>query len=217
MTIGEKIQEARKKAGISQLELAARMNTKSAAISQWEGNKRIPKSENMIKIADALGTEIAELLMLPPEINRERVRRAAYAVCEAGKQLESCKQDGASADAVAEAEKVFTATHEVLDALILPAILEHQSDLAQRRAQAAASHAQEDIFQPLPEEAQDTAQAQEDFREMLWPLIHQTVHSQEDGEALARLISEYKKLNDAGRAELIRRAEEMTYVPAYDK
>lgn len=217
MTIGEKIQEARNKAGVSQRELAARVNAQGAAISQWENDKRTPKTEIMIKIADALGIGIAELLVLPPQCDRERINKMTEAVRKAGEQLESWKREKAPAENIAEAEKVLRATTDVLDEAIVYARLEHQRDLAQKKAQAVSLPEQEDIPAFPASSHEDALELQEKMQETVQSLIWQTVHSAEDGEALAKLIAAYKKLNGAGRMELIKRAEEMTYVPAYDK
>lgn len=219
MTIGEKIQEARKKAGISQLELSSKMNTKSAAISQWESNKRIPKTENLLKIADALEIGLGELLMLSPEVDREQISKASTAVRGASERLDCLKQENAPGKEIEEAERVFTVTVDVLSGIILSARLEHERDLAERRLQLAESSlSTQKVILPAPAAAaHDEPVEWEGMQEMLRSLICQTVHSPEDGECLAKLISAYKKLNSEGRTELIKRAEEMAYVPAYDK
>ena len=55
MTIGEIIQLARKKAGITQKELGERLGVSGSMIGQWENDLRKPKSETLEKISDALG------------------------------------------------------------------------------------------------------------------------------------------------------------------
>ena len=63
MTIGECIQQARKKTGISQKELGARLGVSGSMIGQYENDLRRPKAETVQKIADALGTTILEITM----------------------------------------------------------------------------------------------------------------------------------------------------------
>lgn len=67
--IGDKIKEARKKAGITQQELANRLETTPQNLSQYENGKRQPKLETLDKIATALGIDVWDLYddyELPP-------------------------------------------------------------------------------------------------------------------------------------------------------
>lgn len=61
MTIGEKIRNARKAAGLTQKELAQRLGLSFQSIAQWENDLRKPKIETIQKIADALGITVWEL------------------------------------------------------------------------------------------------------------------------------------------------------------
>jgi len=61
MNTGEKIKQAREKAGMTQAELAKKLNVTQAMISAYEKNKRNPKPETIKKIADALQIYPAEL------------------------------------------------------------------------------------------------------------------------------------------------------------
>lgn len=61
MTTGERIKSARKRAGLTQSELAEKLNIPYQSIGQWERNVRNPKAETLIKIANALGCEVWEL------------------------------------------------------------------------------------------------------------------------------------------------------------
>lgn len=56
-TIGEKIQEARIEAGLTQRELARRLGIKPPNISQYERGVKTPKFETILRIADALGVD----------------------------------------------------------------------------------------------------------------------------------------------------------------
>lgn len=58
MEIGERIREARKKCGLTQKQLAEKLNISYQQIGQYEKGTRRPKSENLQKIADALGVNI---------------------------------------------------------------------------------------------------------------------------------------------------------------
>lgn len=64
MTTGERIKNARKQAGMTQKELAEKLNIPFQNISAWERNDRNPKYETLLRIADALGIHIYQLLFL---------------------------------------------------------------------------------------------------------------------------------------------------------
>ena len=61
MTTGQLIKAARIKAGLTQRQLADKLNISFVNISQWENGTRNPKIETLKKIADALGVEVWEL------------------------------------------------------------------------------------------------------------------------------------------------------------
>ncbi len=71
-TTGEKIRIARTKAGLSQGELANRLDVTQSLIGQYERGVRNPKPSTIQRIADALGIPFTELLpvdaikQLPP-------------------------------------------------------------------------------------------------------------------------------------------------------
>lgn len=60
--IGQLIQKARKEAGLTQVELGARLGVSGSMIAQWENDLRNPKYENIGRIADALGCSVEDLL-----------------------------------------------------------------------------------------------------------------------------------------------------------
>ena len=65
MTVGERIKEARKKAKMTQNELAQKMGIPFQSISQWERDLRKPKYETLARIATALGCNISDLTGAP--------------------------------------------------------------------------------------------------------------------------------------------------------
>ena len=54
MTIGQLIQKARKEAGLTQVELGARLGVSGSTIAQWENDLRKPKNETAWRIYAAL-------------------------------------------------------------------------------------------------------------------------------------------------------------------
>lgn len=57
MTVGERIKEARKKAGMTQADLAKKLNISYVNISQLEKNQRNPTLETLQRIAAALNMD----------------------------------------------------------------------------------------------------------------------------------------------------------------
>lgn len=51
MTFGEKLFQLRKVRGLSQEELAGKLNTSRQAISKWENNNGYPETEKIIMIS----------------------------------------------------------------------------------------------------------------------------------------------------------------------
>ena len=61
MDIGKNLYELRKKNGITQETLAFEMGVSVAAVSKWENDATSPDTLNLVKIADALDTEVEYL------------------------------------------------------------------------------------------------------------------------------------------------------------
>ena len=61
MTTGERIQKARKAAGLSQKELGKKLGVSASMIGQYENDLRIPKIETLEKISAALNVKISSL------------------------------------------------------------------------------------------------------------------------------------------------------------
>lgn len=62
MNLGEKIKERRKQTGLSQEQLAERLNVSRQAITKWETNKGIPDIANLIAISDEFELSLDELI-----------------------------------------------------------------------------------------------------------------------------------------------------------
>lgn len=67
--IGERLARLRKEKGLSQEELAGRLNVTRQAVSNWERGKTQPDLEMVGKLADLLGTNVAHLLGRSSEEN----------------------------------------------------------------------------------------------------------------------------------------------------
>lgn len=62
MTIGNRIQEARKRVGLTQEELGERIGVTGVAIMRYEKDKRQPRIEQLMAIAAALGVPVQQLI-----------------------------------------------------------------------------------------------------------------------------------------------------------
>lgn len=61
MSVGERIIELRKAQNISQVQLAKALQISRQAVSKWENDQSLPDTENMIRLADVLDTDIEYL------------------------------------------------------------------------------------------------------------------------------------------------------------
>lgn len=60
--IGKFIAECRKQKGLTQLQLAEKLNITDKAVSKWERGRAVPDSSIMLGLCDALGINVNELL-----------------------------------------------------------------------------------------------------------------------------------------------------------
>ena len=70
MTIGQRIRDARKNAGMTQTELAQKLNVPFQSISQWERDLRNPKFDTIQRIADALEIHPFDLMGIDEEMRK---------------------------------------------------------------------------------------------------------------------------------------------------
>lgn len=60
--LAKKLRDAREAAGLSQAEVAERSGVHTVSISRFESDLRTPSISTLIKLADAIGVEVADLL-----------------------------------------------------------------------------------------------------------------------------------------------------------
>lgn len=61
MSLGERIIELRKSAGLSQLELARALEVSRQAVSKWETDQTSPDAANLIRLSEVLDSDIEYL------------------------------------------------------------------------------------------------------------------------------------------------------------
>lgn len=62
MTLGEKICTLRTGKGLSQEDLAAKLEVSRQSVSKWETGQSVPDLEKIIKLADLFGVNVDELV-----------------------------------------------------------------------------------------------------------------------------------------------------------
>jgi len=82
MTLGEKIKDARVKAGYTQAQLAQKLGVSRQAVTKWESDRGMPDIENLKLMSQLLGISVDYLLddgtELDLSVTREAVDLAAY-------------------------------------------------------------------------------------------------------------------------------------------
>ncbi len=63
MTLGERIKNYRQRVGLSQEELAEKLNVSRQAITKWENDSGIPDIDNLISLSKVMGISLDELVM----------------------------------------------------------------------------------------------------------------------------------------------------------
>jgi len=66
-TMGEMIAELRKAKGMTQRDLAEKLNVSDKAVSKWERNVACPDIQNIPKLAEILGVSVDELVNAQPK------------------------------------------------------------------------------------------------------------------------------------------------------
>ncbi len=153
MTIGKKIRELRKKAGLTQKELGRLSGTSETTIKQYELGKRQPRMEQLQKVATALNIQVNDLLPWEyiPEIRdsvyastlkdlemlfelkvfnyskaeQERLKKDIYRYISIGNKIENIEERQEYYDKL-----VVKYTHEFLNHLIEPYEEYNVSDIA---------------------------------------------------------------------------------------
>lgn len=77
MTLGERIRTYRQMQGLSQDELAEKLNVSRQAITKWENDNGVPDIDNLIALSKFMGITLDELVMGEREENVPVITREA--------------------------------------------------------------------------------------------------------------------------------------------
>jgi transcriptional regulator with XRE-family HTH domain len=95
-SFGDRIRTLRKERDLTQLQLAEYVGVSQTAVGAWETGKReVPKGDNLLKLAEALGFDAEELMVVtgksPKETTEEVHLLAAFRVLPKERQLIAIK------------------------------------------------------------------------------------------------------------------------------
>ena len=85
MKIGDKILLCRKEAGLSQEQLASRLNISRQAVSRWETGEATPETEKIIQLSRLFGVSTDYLLL-------EELEKIDSSICSMNQQADSLKK-----------------------------------------------------------------------------------------------------------------------------
>ena len=83
MSIGERITELRKKADLSQGQLASLLEVSRQAVSKWENDTSSPDTLRLIRLADVLSTDVEYLAtgkVSPKKVEKIYIRRLSVSL-----------------------------------------------------------------------------------------------------------------------------------------
>lgn len=103
MTLGEKLKEARKQAGLTQEQLSEKLGVSRSAVAKWETDSGIPDVDNLKLLAKLLNVSVDYLLDNGETID-ELVIREPYNLSEFVKGGKKIKKDRAVRDKFPDAE-----------------------------------------------------------------------------------------------------------------
>ena len=92
MTLGEKLKEARRQAGLSQEQLSEKLGVSRSAVAKWETDNGIPDVENLKGISRLLNVSL-DYLLDDGETMDELVMREPYNLSDYGKGLKKARKD----------------------------------------------------------------------------------------------------------------------------
>lgn len=106
MTLGEKLKDARKNAGLSQEQLAEKLCVSRAAVAKWETDKGLPDIENLRAISKLLDVSIDALLddgqQMDFVVTKEAIKLDDYEVSGRCR----CKEDAAVLERFPNADRI---------------------------------------------------------------------------------------------------------------
>lgn len=210
LTTGQLIKNTRKRIGLSQEQVAERFGTVSAAISQWEKDKRNPKPENLLRLAASMGTSVADFLDVS-DSERGEIQKYENQLAELSALIKTCENNPGLVYCMDEYKTKFNLAEEHLKHIIQIAAIKNRSKVLSNRTDAMSESTitptakdNAETVQPDQTAARDDAEAKQETAETV---MHRY--------CMVELESVLDKLSPDGRLELVKRAKELSCLPQY--
>ena len=193
MTTGQRIQKARKAAGLSQKELGLKLEVSGSMIGQYENDLRKPKLETLQKIASALEVPVAYLL---GSMNDKGAIDLGLTVLELSERLSM--EPSIIAEAIDTVDPQYPIT---------------VADITRIRSEAKRLYLKKRIEDAHKEDLKQSGEFS------IAKTIAESLSKEDDGmqELLLQLKKYLELLNDDGQGEAIKRIQELTMIPKYQR
>lgn len=112
MTLGEKLKETRRGAGLSQEQLAEKLCVSRQAVTKWESDKGMPDIGNLKAIANLLNTSIDYLLDNDSNIDKIVIKEPINLVDFVKSKHCRCKQDAIVLNKFNDADFIYPLLHK---------------------------------------------------------------------------------------------------------
>mgnify|MGYP004507505619 FL=1 len=196
MEIGQSIQEARKKAKLTQKELAEKVGMATITVQQYERGVRTPKIETLQKIAQALNTDVGVLYGVEVDKGNPQYLNRLY-----GKISEVAEKYGRSEEEVVNWINRCLSMSDKYD----------MSEAVANRLEFLSGNMAKRIFEQV-----DSLSADEQLQ-MAEAVDLLTKFEKEERRYVLDTIGRLLLLNDAGLIEAFKRVTELAMLESYTK
>lgn len=133
MDVGQRIKEGRKKANMTQKQLASELGISYVGVCQWEIGKRLPKNDTLQIMAKLFKMSVADFFDLSLE-ERDKICDLEEKILDIEKELQSARQRGMSQDIITNLEQMCSLEKKKLDECISSAKDRLQNEESYKKA-----------------------------------------------------------------------------------
>lgn len=190
LTIGQRIENIREQRGFSQVQVADLFGTKSAAISQWESGKRIPKPENLMKLALCMSTSVSDFLNVSEEESKN-IQKYEQELSELNAIIMACENNPELVDSIPKYKNKADTLTKQLHEIINIAVLRNKADMIVNEHGPVSS-------------CTDTSQSEAETESAISPYAKQ-------------IIAICENLTDKAQAKILDFASTIALVPSFNR
>ena len=137
MTLGEKIQELRRRSSMSQDSLAEKLDVSRQAVSKWERDEAVPETDKIVRLAQVFGVSTDYLLMEeqplpPPQAEPRRGTSVAERIVERAERF--ARRHGYKAGYLLIAAGALVCIIALLVMILVPTVLGGMFDSAKTQS-----------------------------------------------------------------------------------